>query len=345
MVNLNQYQWEVYDRWIHTCQVLGLNEGTKYRFVISAESDGGHYMVKDKTRRFKTLNKSGGVVFASGGDLGAENQVMDIIVAASNSSPDFILIGGDVVYDDGMLSCSSRWYNFLRDYDRVAVTKEGLMIPLLTSIGNHEAKYGLFGSKAIDALPYLVFMNHQIGKYDTDQSLFHSHLLTDKCSLLVLDSGVVNKHKHQVNWMKDMWSGKLSTTKKMAVYHAPLYPSSSDVVDDMVLKGKTHWGPLFSSYNLSIVFENHDHTYSRSKRIYNGQIIQGHDNGYGTVFLGDGAMGVLYPQAIKSPFHQELKIKKHIFIVRCHDDGFEMKAVDDKGVTFDEMSRPNWPSK
>lgn len=59
-------------------------------------------------------------------------------------NPAFLLIGGDIVYDNGFPSCFRRWDRFFIEYDKYCKKTDGSMIPLLTAIGNHEVCTALF---------------------------------------------------------------------------------------------------------------------------------------------------------------------------------------------------------
>ncbi|KAL0488183.1 purple acid phosphatase [Acrasis kona] len=119
----------------------------------------------------------------------------------------------------------------------------------------------------------------------------------------------------------------------MVTYHAPLYPTSRKNDDFLVVEGLRVWAPLFSQYNVSLAFENHDHTFKRSKVIANNVVISNDTNvSNGTVFIGDGAMGVLR-SATLNPFVEKVGTKYHFYSVTCSAaKGLSVKAVDESGI-------------
>jgi 3',5'-cyclic AMP phosphodiesterase CpdA len=329
--NLNDHQWEYKSRWVHTCDLTDLTPDTSYSFQVYMLTTSDT-ITEQRKRKFKTFSREGPIIFASGGDMGINEHGLNTLKVAIQQSPDFIAIGGDIVYDDGFISCFARWYKLYTFFDRYAVTKDGHMIPLLTAIGNHEAQDGLFHSSQHNILPYLYLASHQVGKHPLQRSLYHTHLITEDYSVMALDSSVVNEQKDQLQWMEREWSSEFAKTKKLVLYHSPLYPSSSENADEVVMSGRLHWEPMFSKYNVSLAMENHDHIYKRSKPIRYNQIVE-----KGTVYIGDGAMGVLYGHAHQSQYHERIESKYHFYVVKCAKDGLYVRAIDDKGVVFDEL--------
>jgi len=76
---------------------------------------------------------------------------------------------------------------------------------------------------------------------------------------------------------------------RTALYHVPLWPSVRELGDSSVKATREAWSPLFDKYSLHVGFENHDHSYKRTKPIRNQQVAA---DGNGTIFLGDGSWGV-----------------------------------------------------
>jgi hypothetical protein len=328
--NLNNFQWDFHDRWIHTCELTNLIPNTEYQFEVYLTTPV-ETISEHKRRKFKTFGTDS-VTFTNGGDMGINKQGLHMLEKATDLSPDFISIGGDIVYDDGFIACSHRWFQFYKFYDKHAVTTSGHMIPLLTAIGNHEAQYGLFHSSRNEILPYLFFNTHQVGVQALTRPLYHIHRLTSDYSLTVLDSAVISEQKDQSPWMERQWSTEYRTTNKLVMYHSPLYPSSSHSFDQVVFNGRLYWEPLFSKYNVSLALENHDHIYKRSKPIKNNETGE-----KGTIYIGDGAMGVLYPQPHRNGYHERMEVKYHVHYVKCNKQGIHMDAIDHNGERFDHL--------
>jgi hypothetical protein len=56
-----------------------------------------------------------------------------------------VVVAGDVSYSNGMRSCYQRWDDWLALWHQHMKTAEGYLMPLLTSIGNHDV--GAFGER------------------------------------------------------------------------------------------------------------------------------------------------------------------------------------------------------
>jgi len=54
---------------------------------------------------------------------------------------------------------------------------------------------------------------------------------------------------------------------KTALYHVPMWPSVRSESDSAVTATRAAWSPIFDKYQLHIGFENHDHSYKRTKPI------------------------------------------------------------------------------
>ena len=66
-----------------------------------------------------------------------------------------------------------------------------------------------------------------------------------------------------------------------------MYPGASQYTVQRSRVLRSVWLPLFDDYKINIGFENHDHTYVRTKPMKGDQI-----NANGTMYLGAGCWGV-----------------------------------------------------
>jgi hypothetical protein len=97
--------------------------------------------------------------FVSAGDVGITKLTEKMLGLAASKEPSFMIFGGDLSYSNGMRTCYRRWDRWLRLYSEKAVTPSGYSIPLLTTIGNHEA--GGFRMKFKSAAFYPFYFYHQ----------------------------------------------------------------------------------------------------------------------------------------------------------------------------------------
>lgn len=77
---------------------------------------------------------------------------------------------------------------------------------------------------------------------------------------------------------------------KFANYHVPIYSvcENFDKNPERFLYALFHWVPNFDKYKVMTVFENHVHSFKRTK-----PLIGSNPSEKGTVYVGDGAYGAL----------------------------------------------------
>lgn len=301
----------------------------------------------------------------SGGDIGLTPLSYKMMKAAAALEPSMILVGGDFSYANGMKTCYRRWDNWLRMYADSAVTPLGYSIPILTSIGNHEA--GGFIKTAKQVPFYLNYFFHEgfntvVGGYRRTSSQaevagvitpgatksrpanipylpYHNHDVSG-INIVVLDSDVITTPYAQAPFLESCLNatrfGPRPTQWSLALYHAPMYPAvrspSSKAVQDL----RKAWGTLFSKYQLDIAFENHDHAYKRSHPIKDGVVVKPQEKG--TIYLGDGAMGVpsrKHDYTQNRPYIAYSESTSFYYVVTFTPNNATVNAINERGVIFD----------
>ncbi len=362
--DLNSQIAELESRYIYTCDMTGLTPSTQYYFTIgiqnwqyttnqtiiqSKNATTGWYLgyvtasgPSSRPFSFVTMhNTTEDVFFVTGGDQGAYTLVSDLMKQAVALDPQFIAIGGDMNYDNGLVACYRRVLNGLNIYAENAFSPTtGAMIPLLTAIGNHEAIWYKFASDRAGIQQYLAYYSHQVNTTPNNRTTYHAHTLGKSVSLLVLDSYVYESHSSQVPFIQNMWTTSHAGRIKLAMYHAPLFPSSRPLTTAVSVVGQQVWEPVFSSLNMTMGFENHDHTLKRTHVIRNGIIRNATDRG--VVYVGDGNMGVTARHAdLTRPFIAYGSDASHFWIVRCNSvTGVNATAVGQGGVRLHNIIRP-----
>src|SRR5690606_14044183 len=113
----------------------------------------------------------------------------------------------------------------------------------------------------------------------------------------------------------------------------PLYPSNRSYEGHWSALGRQHWLPLFDRHELTVGFENHDHTYKRSHRLRNNQVVaEG-----GTLYLGDGSWGRQARPITKGGrwyLHQAAQVL-HFWLVELDREEIVYRAIDHRGRTID----------
>lgn len=87
------------------------------------------------------------------------------------------------------------------------------------------------------------------------------------------------------------------------------------------------------SYNLTVGFENHSHSYKRTKLLRGGK-----EDPTGTLYIGDGAWGVI-PYEAGNMWYLASSAKKRNFIhVNVGQTNMTLQSVDETGQIFDAVT-------
>lgn len=143
-------------------------------------------------------------------------------------------------------------------------------IPLFSTVGNHESNF--LGGKPELYLEEFAFPENGPEGFEEECYSFD----VGNCHILVLNSWIFSGEQklsdqdiEKVNaWvMEDLIS---STAQwQVVVLHVPVYAVHSDTTATAV---RENWAPIFESCGVDLVFEGHQHVYSRSYPMYQGQI-------------------------------------------------------------------------
>jgi hypothetical protein len=308
--------------------ITGLQPGTTYYFVAGDPGAG-----VSQERSFTTLPGGAAPIrFVAGGDVGLGSVARDLLGHAARVKPMFIMIGGDIAYDNGAPDASDRWDEWLKMYDE-ATTSSGAMIPLVMSIGNHETD----PNSTPPAAPYYTSL------FDQGGSSFYSRKLSDEVVLVSLDTGHTAPLDVQAQWLDQELTRYAAIPWKIALYHVPMFPTHRPFDGGMSKQVRDAWLPVFDAHQVDLAFENHDHTFKRTH-----PLVGGKPSAEGTIFLGDGALGV-EPRTVTAkgaPWLAVAESRSHFWLVDTHvvgDDGrvgLRAVAIDEYGHRFDEVALP-----
>lgn len=308
---------------VHWVELTGLEPGKPYYFV-AGDPDFG----VSPERKFRTVPEDGSAIrFITGGDMGVEDAVRQLNRQAAAREPHFALIGGDIAYVNGNPSKYYIWENWMRIWTEEMITPEGFTVPLALAIGNHEVRSHYGGT--VEEAPYFFGLFAQNGKRSYFRRQFGPHLV-----VYFLDTGHIASHESQVPWIEEQMIADQDFPNRFAIYHVPLYPSHRDFAGKRSAIGRRHWEPVFSRYSLTTAFENHDHTFKRSKKILNGETST---DDRGVLYLGDGAWGRgPRPISLKERWYiDKASSTLHFWLVDVSREGVSYRAVDLQGKVFD----------
>jgi hypothetical protein len=308
---------------VYRCELTGLEPGGEYRFQIASGSP---------TYRFRTMpaKATNPIQFVSGGDCGVNEHVEALNVIAGKQDPHFVLIGGDLAYDNG--KSPETFQKFLKNYHRHVVDSEGRLVPMISCIGNHEV-IGGHGSSRKDAPQYLdlfdgLFSETTYGVLD----------IGDYMSLVLLDTGhIAPIAGEQTDWLAATLSARRERPHVIVASHVPAYPSYRPPVGENGKAGsgeeqRVHWCPLFERYNVDFVLEHHDHTFKRTH-----PLLDGLKNDNGIVYLGDGSWGKLrVPKRPEDrPYLAKTSSTYHMSVHRFEGDDRFHVALEETGKIAD----------
>ena len=264
---------------VFRAELIGLTPATDYHFRIGKRSP---------TYRFRTMpaKATRTIHFISGGDCGVNTHTIANNIQAARQDPMFAVIGGDLGYDNGRSVEVS--LAFLRNYSKHLRGRDGRLIPLVATIGNHEVDGGYGQPRAKAPFFYALFD----GLYR--ETSFATLDFGDYLSLVLLDTGHTSSiGGEQADWLEKTLKARADHPNVIVVNHVPAYPSVRRMEGVNGKEGtgegnRKHWVPVFQKYRVPVVLEHHDHTFKRTKPLLDGLA---HDNG--VLYLGDGSWGRL----------------------------------------------------
>ena len=322
-------------RFIHTVELTGLDPDTIHEFRLPGS----------ETYRFRTLPStlSRSVRFVEGGDVFESGDVMDRMNRYAGSlQPDFAVIGGDLAYADGLAEHVWRWHRMFDSFYHHLRTPEGLIIPIIVAIGNHEVqKYYL--SSHDDYMPgvewqlkvapyfYRLFAMPGLPGYQTLD-------VGDYASFILLDTGhTVPVAGQQTEWLAAQLNERRTVPHLFPVYHVPAYPAHRNPNDPLNSEIRREWVPLFEEAGVQLAFEHHDHAFKVTHPLRGDTVDPD-----GIVYIGDGAwaVGLRRPHTPEEAWYiRKSAMVHHIIEVKLEADGRTVRVHDIDGNILDEFSQ------
>jgi Purple acid Phosphatase, N-terminal domain/Calcineurin-like phosphoesterase len=260
-------------------ELTGLTPGTEYKFQIGENTP---------ERRFRTMpaKATDTITFVSGGDAGTDQHAINSNKIAAKQDPYFVLIAGDLAYDNGR--SPETFLKFLENYSQHVVDSQGRLIPMIAAIGNHEVNSG-YKAQRKDATSYLSVFD---GLYP--EKTFGVLDIGDYLSLVLLDTDhIAPIAGEQTDWLARTLADRQDRPHLIVANHVPAYPSYRAPDGGLGKPGtgadqRKFWCPLFEKFNVDLVLEHHDHTFKRTHPLTDGRPDKN-----GVLYLGDGSWGKL----------------------------------------------------
>jgi hypothetical protein len=257
------------------------------------------------------------------------------------------------------------------------------LIPLVPVIGNHDA--GGYSRKAFtfEELYYYYFpfppspQSVSTASFRPKLETYRSHSLESMGThLLALDSNqIYSADGSQLLWLKRILQQSRTSLFRFVTYHNPLYPAAEwRYVDEERESLRSAWLPLFDIFNVQMAFEFHTHRYKRTFPLRGGKVVKSERSGErrkretgdinlprisggekastmgeveGTVYIGDGCMGVDSHGHLESqplPWYLEsARSAQHFLVIdlvaSTQDSVVSVMAVGVDGEVFDSSVR------
>lgn len=338
-VMLSEYSYPISEstsREIYHVLLSDLNLNSTYVFWIT-ESSWDPKAVK--VYSYKTFDPNN-IKILSGGDIGNNKMAREMNeYTVRGLGADVILVGGDIAYDNNVPTCYQAWDYLLKRLPHHRYDKESestRIIPLVFGAGNHDlgvnayAQVSLPHSKSEPVFKHFFPQNTNNLKIPlvTQRKSYFSTSIGDEILLVSLDMGYeATMEGAQAEWLESVLKNS-SHRLKIVQYHGPILTAchQDSTTDQIVIaKGKEFFLPLFDKYNVTVVFENHTHSFKRTKRLKGLK-----EDDKGTLYLGEGAWGVEKPSGICTPENEDITVKstldQNVWILE-YNSGSKVKAT------------------
>ncbi len=314
------------DAWYHHAHLSGLEPATRY--YLTVETDGqtlGEY-------HFITGPADGRpLALLSGGD----SRVGDIRTQPDNprrrmnarmamlldEHPHIVALAHTADYTNR--AYWSQLYYWLNDHFEMTTTREGRLLPIIPTRGNHDLDVGLdemfwWPDRATDFYyttrlgpdVAVVVLNTEISLGGDQRDWLESQLLT---------------LRPQVRWLKVMM-------------HKPAYPSVRAM--ETGEPRRRAWVPLFEEFGVDFVAVGHDHSLKRTAPILENRV-----DPRGIVYVGDGGLGVRPREVATDRWYineggMSLSTD-NVHLIEFESDRMRYRAFGMGGELLDELEIPH----
>jgi len=346
------------DRQVFSAHLSNLSAGDEITFNVVADNG---VTIGESVYYFRTAQSNGELKFVVAGDSGLTDQTLEIMTQmVSTVKPLVAFIGGDVAYDNGLLSCACVWDGFLSAWESQRVDGKYL-VPLSFAVGNHDVgvndnNVDAFAPMSaeqcnpesiIHARPlFYAWFPHQVNLEGNVMSICQRSAVrrhtNGRVNIWMLDTAYTISAEDNVAYV-DATMPSASDSINFAVYHVPLYAANNDDADKGSYLRELWPKNIFDKYGFQACFENHAHAYKRTKRLVNNSVVESG----GTIYLGDGKMGV---SGLSVPGESQIVqpaegnvfamtgTEYHFFSVTIDTSGKTyINAINEKGLVFDNQ--------
>ena len=230
--------------------------------------------------------------FIAAGDIGAETPDQKLIaLRAFELKPDFVLIPGDIVYENGTISEYRQKFWNIYNAEKADTQGAPLMssVPFITAAGNHDTdnrdldKYpddlgyymfwdqplnGPLGAEGSAAVPVLKGSDENRKAFmaaagDAYPRMTNYSFDYGNAHWTVLDGNpyVDWSNKELLEWVKNDLASAKNATWRFVMFHQPSFNSSHEHFEQQQMRVLS---PVLEAGNVDVVFNGHVHNYQRS---------------------------------------------------------------------------------
>ena len=302
---------------LHEVLIDGLEPGNTYEYYVNVNTDE-FGEVKSLPLSFRTPPvQSDSVTFAVYGDTRTQpvdhERVVSSMVEKFGDELDLYIHTGDLIAD-GLIG--DHW---VREFFRPA-HKLLAKVPLYPVLGNHERNSDYY-------FDYFNLPGNERW-YSFKRGPVH---------FINLDSySPLTPGSEQYKWLKQELAGSTSAWKVVSE-HAPFFSSGPHgrldaegiPLEQEIANLRKYIIPLLEEYDVSMVFNGHDHIYERSTRGEINYVITG----------GGGApLYKVEVDPVQNPYSSKLVVSYHYCIVEANEAEFNLKVYDIAGEILDHLT-------
>jgi hypothetical protein len=299
---------------IHDVELSGLMPEMTYYLICGG--DGG--WSRELAFRTAPLGRRD-LRFVVGGDSRTNLNDRDLISRAmSVFNPRFVLFSGDMVADGNI---QSQWDDFFGHMDEYWMGDNGLAIPVIPALGNHEKNSDKYFDQF--ALPG----NEEWYSIDWGSDL-HITVLNSETGLEGIEA--------QTEWLEEDLSEHSDYPWKVVLFHRNVLKS----YHDWFLAAINHWVPIFDRYGVDLVVTGHSHNYMRSKPV---NLTASHEEAMptyaeGVMYLSSGGWGAPLYETVQGWWVAHTESTLHFALIDIYLNGtMHVQAKSGDGETFDEV--------
>jgi len=317
--------------YIHDVELTGLSADTIYYFICGGENGGW-----SDERSFRTApDQRVSFRFVEGGDsqhkLRSRVEDRDAISQLmAQYNPSFVLFPGDIV---DVWDSQAEWDNLLASFSMYWIDNNGLTIPIIPAVGNHDVRAPGDYDPENDATNYY-------GQFNLPgNEQWYALSWGPDLRIIVLDTetqGGESSWPEQLAWLENELIASENYLWKIVVFHRDMvsyrsWPSQSAWKNDLAF--------LFDKYHVDLVMQGHAQVYERSYPLdwtrAPGEIMS---PGEGVVYMVGGAWGGGLYQGEPTWFSAKGPLSKYCFqVIDLYENGtLHIRAIDIDGNVFDE---------